>query len=333
MEIGDICRIASSASTIYEEQNSELKRKYLLLNIMKFWNITTKMEEFEGLFGTGYPFYALDPLLKGNLPIINEQIDYNNKLLDIAKKYDKQIWSCKKCLEENYSKMADLKEKCKPCEKINDGLKPRKIINRLPDIDLWMVCNDGEIENASKKLALLLRNDNLEPSDINPIDTIFNVSKIATELKDKKIPNRMLPMDVHLIEKSELIGLINKLPKVMKDYKKTGCLPFVPIHPLSYRKKWQKDDEPYNFVLDFIYSMKLITCNKDIKEAVKNSRKEIVENFTCDELYNILELVGGEATKRRLKTETLAKLFYNKMNLWKKKYINKNKGERSYDKD
>lgn len=33
---------------------------------------------------------------------------------------------------------------------MNDKLKPRKIINRLPDLDMWLVCEDGCVEKHKK---------------------------------------------------------------------------------------------------------------------------------------------------------------------------------------
>ena len=34
-----------------------------------------------------------------------------------------------------------------------DSLKPRKLINRLPDLDMWIVCKDGKVEVAQEELT------------------------------------------------------------------------------------------------------------------------------------------------------------------------------------
>lgn len=65
------------ASTDFEKNNSEIKRKYLIWNIEVFNKIASLVSVGKCSFGTGYPFYALDGNLEGKLPIIEEQIRYN----------------------------------------------------------------------------------------------------------------------------------------------------------------------------------------------------------------------------------------------------------------
>lgn len=124
------------ASTDFEKNNTELKRKYLVWNIEAFNCIALAVSANKGSFGTGYPFYALDKDLKGDLPIIQEQIRYNRELVRDGEPFQKSIWLCESCLKTKYSEMPDLKKICKPCPNMNDKLKPRKIINRLPDLDM-----------------------------------------------------------------------------------------------------------------------------------------------------------------------------------------------------
>lgn len=140
------------ASTDFEKTNTELKRRYIVWNIEVFNKIGSLVSVGKGTFGTGYPFYALDENLQGKLPIIEEQIRYNRQLVRDGEPVQKSIWQCKKCLEQNYSEMPDLKKLCKPCPNTIDELKPRRIINRLPDIDMWLVCDDGCIEFQSLEL-------------------------------------------------------------------------------------------------------------------------------------------------------------------------------------
>ena len=98
----DYCEKSVEASTIFELNNTELKRLYILENIKKFNAIREKDEilNISGTFGTGYPFYALDSNLEGQLPIIKEQLRYNNELLKRIKESNKIIWECGNCLEE-----------------------------------------------------------------------------------------------------------------------------------------------------------------------------------------------------------------------------------------
>lgn len=89
------------------------------------------------------------------------------------------ILLCKKCLEEKYRDMPDLKKICKPCPNILNELKPRKLINRLPDIDMWIICKDGKVEEVEEQLAKLLEEFNMRTSDVNPILAIDDVGKIS----------------------------------------------------------------------------------------------------------------------------------------------------------
>ena len=101
-------------------------------------------------FGTGYPFYVLDSNLEGQLPIIKEQLRYNNELYKESKYV--QQWLCEECLKLNSKQMPDLKQICKPCPQVKDSIKPRKVVNRLPDIDMWMICGDDKVKSACKQL-------------------------------------------------------------------------------------------------------------------------------------------------------------------------------------
>ena len=98
--VGQITNKVANISTDYERMNTELKRKYLLWNIEVFKLIASKVKVGKGTFGTGYPFYALEENLRGNLPVISEQIRYNRKLVEDGKTIGKTIWKCKKCSEK-----------------------------------------------------------------------------------------------------------------------------------------------------------------------------------------------------------------------------------------
>ena len=54
--------------------------------------------------------------------------------------------------------MPDLKRICKPCPQVKNSIKPRKVINRLPDVDMWMICADGKLEEAKATLVKLFNN-------------------------------------------------------------------------------------------------------------------------------------------------------------------------------
>ena len=235
------------ASTDFEKNNTELKRKYLVWNIEAFNCIALAVSANKGSFGTGYPFYALDKDLKGDLPIIQEQIRYNRELVRDGEPFQKSIWLCESCLKTKYSEMPDLKKICKPCPNMNDKLKPRKIINRLPDLDMWLVCEDGCVEKAQEELSILLEKYKMNTSDVNPISSLEDVSQISKSLKRGILPKIFLPIDAHIIEYSKLKGLIEKVPETLNTAIQNEIKPYLPIHPKSYRKQWQYDDEAYKY--------------------------------------------------------------------------------------
>ena len=76
----NICKKVADISTRFEKCPSALKREYLIKNIDIINTIMSYIPGYCGSFGTGYPFYVLDDNLEGKLPVIKEQIRYNNEL-------------------------------------------------------------------------------------------------------------------------------------------------------------------------------------------------------------------------------------------------------------
>ena len=312
----------SKISDLYEKTDSDLKIEYIKRNIEAFRKIVSRVPGNGGFFCTGYPFYALDSDLNGKLPLIKEQLDYNNRLIEEAKKSKRTIWRCRGCLKKNYKNMPDLKEKCKPCLKMDSKLKPRKVINRLPDMDLWLVCSDGHVEDAEQVLSKLFSKYGLSSSDIDPLKTIADLGQIVEELKKGNIPKKLLPIDVHIIEFSKLKGLIRKVPEEIDLSIKTSSAPCLEISPKSLRKQWQYDDEPYNFVHDFLLSFTEYDFNKSLEKELISARKKIAEKYTSEELYSVLWNVLKAPGKRRFTSAPeLKSIFQKKIESWKELVI------------
>ncbi len=315
--IGELTAKIERASTDFEKTNTELKRKYLIWNIEAFNIIASKIDISRGSFGTGYPFYALDENLEGKLPIIEEQIRYNRKLVKDGIPVQKSIWLCESCLKKNYSEMPDLKKVCKPCPNMLDKLKPRKIINRLPDLDMWLVCEDGTLERAQELLGSLLEMQHIHTTDVNPITSFDDVIQISAMIKNGQTPDIFLPIDAHIIEYSNLLQLIEQIPLTIKDARKNKMVPYLPIHPKSYRKMWQYDDEAYNFVFDFLFSFTPFNFPKELQENVDKSRLEVAKTYKPEELFSILMEAATPSVFRRLQTKELENLFLEKMKKWR----------------
>ncbi len=314
------------ASSTFEKTNTELKRKFLIWNIEAFNIIASHVSVNKGTFGTGYPFYVLDKNLEGKLPIISEQIRYNRELIRNGEPFQKSIWLCKPCLDRKYSKMPDLKKICKPCPNMIDKLKPRKLINRLPDLDMWLICEDGKIEIAENELKKLLEFYGMRPSDKDPMKSIEDISEISEMLKNNIIPKIFLPIDTHIVEYSEIKKLIKKLPEELRESKKEGRKPYLPIHPISYRKQWQYDDEAYNFIYDYLSAFTAFNIQDDLQKELENSRYMVSTEFESEELFQILLNSATISNNRRFHTPELEDIFIEKVEQWK---MLKNKSEKN----
>ena len=314
--IGELTRNVAGASTDFEKTNTELKRKYLIWNIEAFKTIASRVSVGVGAFGTGYPFYALDQNLEGKLPIIQEQIRYNRKLVIDGIPVQRSIWECESCLRRNYSRMPDLKTVCKPCPNMLDTLKPRKIINRLPDMDMWLVCQDGHVEEAQSELEKLLKVFGMRTSDVDPLLSMEDVSQIARMLKKGELPSIFLPIDSHIMEYSRMKELIEQVPDELMEAKEKGTKPYLPIQPKSYRKQWQYDDEAYNFVYDFLSAFTTFSFPKELQQSLDESRRRVATEHTPQELFEFLMQSATEANFRRFHNAELEDTFLKKMASW-----------------
>lgn len=325
--IEEMINKVETASTDFEKTNTELKRKYLIWNIEAFNSLASSVSVSKGSFGTGYPFYALDTNLEGPLPIIQEQIRYNRQLVRDGEPFQKSIYLCKSCLEKNYKNMPDLKTVCNPCPNMIDTLKPRKLINRLPDLDMWLICEDGCIEKAQEELSTLLKKYDMRTSDVDPFLSIDDVAQISELLKSGNKPGIFLPIDTHIIEYSALKELIEQVPETLKEAKQNIKKPYLPIHPKSYRKQWQYDDEAYNFIYDFLSAFTSFNFSEELQQSLAQSRLEVANNYTPEELFNFLLQSATPANFRRFQSMHLEDYFFKRVEGWKSDLIPQSKQE------
>ena len=318
MEKLDICKIAADASTLFETTNTDLKKDYIVRNIELYNQIATAVDGSRGSFGTGYPFYVLDKNLHGHLPVIDEQIRYNFELINAIKASNHDTWPCLNCLTEKSKTMPDLKSICKPCPHIEDLLKPRKVINRLPDIDMWMVCKDNYINVAKEELIALFQKYNLQPSDINPIQTIEDLSQIACDLSNGIMPEKLLPLDAHIIGYSTILSLIEQVPAVLKQAVDSKKVPYLPIYPVSYRKTWQYDDTAYNFIYDYLSAFTEFNFETNLQQALDETRAIVADSYSPEQLFNFLIASAQDSNKRRFMTPALQETFKERIKSWKR---------------
>lgn len=316
-----ICLDAVQYSTKFEEnnfKNPDLKKEYIKKNLEIITDVMEDTIGYCGSFGTGYPFYAIDEKFKGNLPVIKEQLRYNKELEDTILNSSLSEWPCTKCLRVNGPFMKDLKQVCLPCPNLEAGLKPRKVINRLPDIDMWMVCEDRYVEEAKKELRELFDELDMHTSDVDPVQSIEDFKEAVIDLENGKMPEKMLPLDIHVVKYSEMSQLLDQIPFKILTSKKTGEIPYLPILPDSLRKDWQKDDEAYNFALDFLYSMSEFNFEETLQQKLDYSRNIIASTSTEEEMFDMLDAVSLPSVRRRFENKTLQKSYKRRINSWKK---------------
>lgn len=330
MKIGELTNLIASSSDEFEKNNSDLKKKYFLKNIEVFNKISDITDFSQGTFGTGYPFYVLGEDFQGNLPIIEEQIRYNDELVAHSKGVEDKNWICAGCLKENYDELPDLKQICKPCPNIDGSLKPRKLINRLPDLDMWMISADGKNSEVTNELSKLLELFNIYTSDVDPVKTINDFIEISRDIRNGNMPRKFLPIDTHVIEISKLKMLIRQIPKVIRYSKSNNANPYLPVHPISYRKKWQYDDEAYNFVFDFLYSFRLFSSNDELNKLVNDVRSIIANCYSDDELVKMIYNISPDSTKRRMQTPEIRRNLRRKFSSWRNLKQEKQEGISDY---
>lgn len=118
--------------------------------------------------------------------------------------------------------------------------------------------------------------------------------------------------------------MIEKVPLELIRAKANRQIPYIPIHPKSYRKTWQYDDEAYNFIYDFLSAFTSFNFTDELSETLKTTRGKVARDYTNDELYEFLLQSATEPNKRRNRTKELRKVFDDRIASWD---IQSKKGE------
>ena len=307
-----IVEFVARLSSMYELENTSLKKAYMQQEIENIKNVFKLSSNYRGTFGTGYPFYAVGDDMKYDLPVILEQLRYNIELIEECRKQDTRLWACFNCLEEKIDEFPNLKIYCKHCTALSDELKPRKVINRIPDLDIWCVAKKRTTLKTCDELSHLLEQAALTTSDVNPLQTFKDLKEIVEAIQSGRMPTRHLPIDIHVVEEDILNNLIEMVP----DSINRGNLDLL-IYPYSLRKKWDYEAEGYNFIRDFLGSFSDLDLPIETQKKLYKARKELAERYSVEELYAILMETALDSTKRRHETVQLQKIFKEKVNRWK----------------
>lgn len=298
-------------SSFYELENTRLKIEHMQQEMNRIKEVFQLSRYYRGTFGTGYPFYATGEDMAYDLPVILEQIRYNNELVVHCSRQATRLWPCLECLEEKINDFPNLKVYCKTCAELPDALKPRKVINRMPDLDIWCVAEKRTTERICEELSSLLAQTSLTTSDVNPLQTFKDFKEIVLAIQSGEMPTKHLPMDIHVVEEGILNNLIEKVPYSID----AGNLDLL-IYPYSLRKTWDYEAEGYNFIYDFLVAFSDLGLPKKTQKKIYESRKKLAERYSPEELYAIAMKIAVDSAKRRYETEQLKEVFMRKVEKW-----------------
>ena len=167
---------------------------------------------------------------------------------------------------------------------------------------MWMICEDDKISLESKQLAYVFDDLGMCTSDVDPVKSIHDVYEIATSLDKEIMPSKKLPLDVHIIEYSKFKRILENTPLFIINRFCPQEVPYMPIHPYLLRKEWQKDDEAYNFILDFIYSLTPFNWDNELMELLNRDYNLMSSMFENDKIEELFLSIANDSVKRRYKT-------------------------------
>ena len=289
----------------YEGNMSSARLDYLLRHMEAFNDALQGIDNTHGTMATGHPFYAISS--DNTIVPIEEQLRYNEKLRTTTADFGS--WPCLLCADS----LPDLKTRCGTCSRTE--LKPRNIFKRAPDMDLWLIVekNSADLE---EEVQARLWGAGFYTSDANLSTSLIKLNRALRTLKNNTMPDNWLPIDAHIIERGDLIAKIKEMPKLVKRYTlNKSSMPYIPIQPRSLRKKWQFDDEPYNFVKDYLYSLTPSGWSDDDMAILNESRRHVRKIMPADYALDMLKQIDS-TTSRQLNTAGIEEAFCRRYNSW-----------------
>lgn len=297
-------------STIFNNDTSPEQGQYLLGEFEDFASAMQDMSGFEGVFGTGHPFYALDTDKSvTDIPEIGRFIEATRvKVIQDSWRYAGN-WACSGCQVE--TDLPDLKQFCKPCRVVD--LKPRDVFKALPDLDFWVVV-DSNSEEIEEDIRCRSQNAGFYQSDISIHRSIESTNRVLKAVNNGQKTNDRLPIDLHIVEKKELLKAIDQLECLDPNEQKA----FIPIQPRSLHVTWERADQPYNFALDFLLSMTDLKFSPELQNKIIGARHKVAEKFTNGQLIDMIFDTDPKSA-RQLADPAMMRILANRLNNWRQR--------------
>ena len=305
----ELTEILNTAICITADE-SRAKSKYFNNQFDRFHDSVKDIPGVIGVFGTGYPFYAYQN--DGSIADVPEIRRYQ-KSFQAAINRDRLRsyggWLCGAC--ELACDLPDLKKYCKPCDSVD--FKPRDIFKALLDLDYWIVVDDApeaDLRRQEKKIQGCAQAASFESSDSNIIQTLETTRYAMETVLRGFQPGAMLPVDMHIITKVELLECLKATPDAIRKGRA------VSIAPRSLHKVWEDTNEPYDFIKDFLFSFTPHTWNdNELLEALSSARHEVHDLIADDPIKAVAD--RAEKEKRQLEAPGVAQCLKERINSWK----------------
>jgi hypothetical protein len=292
----------------FNADQSLIKGDYLRAQFDSFAEAASWMPGYQGVFGTGYPFYAERE--DGTVVAIDEIDRFVGTIRDKAASDEMRgvgAWVCGAC--QVATEHRDLKERCRPC--VDTTLKPRDVFKALPDLDFWVIVDENNpyIEGL---LQTYMQRAGFQQSDADIYYSIKDTKSVLEGLQQGEQPEKRLPIDLHVITVSQLKQALTGV----QDAVKTGDM-YVPIAPRSLHVVWETVDEPYDFMKDFIFSFTpKDIAHEELGEMITETRKLVLQHIGPKLAEEVVKSAHPKE-RRQLGTPELGKLLLDRIESWK----------------
>lgn len=290
-----LLKIADRNNLFYSDPKSV---EFLLSQYNNFVSLFNYKDYMEAIGGMGFPFYYLN---HNGLP--KEFSRFSSEVIT-AIKLDEKLnvngWVCSKCQNDNG--LQDLKTFCLECD--TSKLKPRDIFKLVPDLDILLVVDSFNLIIA-KDISDTCRVANFMPSDPDISETVDRLEDTFDSFEQVKQKEKPFPVDLHVVSVETLIESLKNI--------QNGNLKTI-LSTRALYTDWQISDLPLLF--DFVFSLSFSKLkNDDLQTEVNKTEKFIKENFSFDQLVEVLSSTNSRA-ERLLKEDSIKLNLKSKYDKW-----------------
>ena len=269
------------------------------------WNVISTLQiNIDGVvggFGVGFPFHSLT---KSGEVIANPEFSrYSDSFLEkisIEKRLGHTAWICARCHDDEFYKP----DFCEECEQTI--IKPRDVMKVMPDVDMFVILNDIS-SNTLDDIQVISKDYSFHQSDHSALETLNRIDE-TFECIEQDIPTSHLPTDLHVLTKDDFIYAMNEIGN-------GNMKPDIDIYSMYYSWKLNKK---ISFGFDFVFSgtFNEDVCEPDIIEYVNIARKKLVQNFSQQEILDMIKNINHRADVL-LEYGPTREAFLEKIRSWK----------------